>query len=224
MEIIKKFLYPNKNDILDPLSLVIKLFIYSYKPLGTKISILNNKIIIQDIGIFQSSVRSFNGDTKNDLINMLFPLTYACEIYLSKLNHNKFKNIFEQINFSFDKLNTIYQINEIAHNIEQLKNIVGSFLVNSNENENENEYEIFNPITIISNWDEPASILKKSFYKQTNSIWTPERLDILSGYIQEIFSSQTAELKEVLIISLASYMNYIDLLVVKLIENLHLLR
>jgi hypothetical protein len=218
MEIIKNFLYPNKNDILDPLSLIIKLFIYSYKPNGTKISILNNKLDIQETSIFQSTIRSIKGDTKNDIINMLFPLTYACEIYLSTLdedkNKDKYKYIFEQTIKAFDKLNELYQINEITHNIEQLKNIVTNFLSNKK----------FNPKTIILNWEEPSSILKKSFYNQTNSIWTSDRLCILFGYINEISNVASDELIEYLIFSLSSYMNYIDLLIVKLINNLHLLR
>jgi len=214
MDILKKFLYPNKNDILDPLSLVIKLYILSFKPNGTKISILNNKIIIQEVGIFQSTVRSINGDTKNDIINILFPLTFACEIYLNDTENIKYRYIFEQIIKSFDKLNAIYQVNEMTHNIEQLKNIVTNFLSDID----------FNPKTIILNWDEPASVLKKSFYKQTNSIWTEDRLNILFGFINEIINSETDEIKYYLINSLSSYMNYIDLIVVKLINNLHLLR
>ena len=214
MEVIKNFFYPNKNDILDPLSLIIKLYIYSFKPLGTKISILNNKIDIQDIGVFQSTVRTIKGDTKNDLINMLFPLTFACEIYLCKNSHSKYKCIFERVIKSLDNLNEVYQINEIAHNIEQLKNIVTNFL--SDEN--------FNPQKIILNWEEPASYLKKSFYKQTNSIWTKDRLDILFGYVNEISNTESEELVHLLITSLSTYMNYIDLIVVKLINDLHLLR
>lgn len=214
MEVIKNFFYPNKNDILDPLSLIIKLYIYSFKPIGTKISILNNKIEIQEIGVFQSTVRTFKGDTKNDLINMLFPLTFACELYLGKEFDSKYKCIFERVIKSLDNLNEVYQINEIAHNIEQLKNIVTNFL--SDEN--------FNPKTIILNWDEPASTLKKSFYKQTNSIWTKDRLDILFGYVNEISKTDSEELINFLIISLITYMNYIDLIVVKLINDLHLLR
>lgn len=214
MDILKKFLYPNKNDILDPLSLVIKLYILSFKPNGTKISILNNKIIIQEVGIFQSTVRSINGDTKNDIINILFPLTYACEIYLKDTENIKYRYIFEQIIKSFDKLNEIYQVNEITHNIEQLKNIVTNFLSDID----------FNPKTVILNWEEPPSVLKKSFYKQTNSIWTEDRLNILFGYINEIINSEIDEIKYYLINSLSSFMNYIDLIVVKLINNLHLLR
>ena len=214
MEVIKNFFYPNKNDILDPLSLIIKLYICSFKPIGTKISILNNKIDIQEIGVFQSTVRTFKGDTKNDLINMLFPLTFACEIYLNKETHSKYKCIFERVIKSLDNLDEVYQINEIAHNIEQLKNIVTNFL--SDEN--------FNPKTIILNWEERASVLKKSFYKQTNSIWTIDRLDILFGYVNEISNAESEELIYHLIISLSSYMNYIDLIVIKLINDLHLLR
>jgi len=214
MEIIKNYLYPNKNDILDPLSLVIKLYILSFKPQGSKISILNNKIVIQEAGLFQSTVRKINGDTKNDLINILFPLTYACEIYLSDLASDKYKCLFEQIIKSFDKLNQTYQINETGHNIEQLKNIVLNFLSNNN----------FNPKTIIANWEEPASILKKSFYKQTNSVWTEDRLNILFGYVNEITNTESDELVQNLILSLSTFMNYIDLIVLKLINDLHLLR
>jgi len=214
MDIVKKFLYPNKNDILDPLSLVIKLYIYSSKPIGTKISILNNQVIIQEVGLFQSTIRSINGDNKNDLINMLFPLTYACEMYLHKSLSNKYNIIFEHAIKSFEKLNEMYQINEITHNIEQLKNIITNFLSNDN----------FNPNNIILNWNEPSSELKKSFYKQTNSIWTDNRLNILFGYLNEINISETDDIKKSLLLSLSNYMNFIDLLVVKLINNLHLLR
>lgn len=214
MEVIKKILYPNKNDILDPLSLVIKLYIYSYKPVGTKISILNNKIEFQETGIFQSTVRTINGDTKNDLINMLFPLTYACEKYLDYSNKEKYIEIFKQVLTSLDKLNQVYQSNEITHNIEQLKNIISKFM-------NENK---FNPQSIISNYNEPASELKKSFYTQTNSVWTENRLTILIGYIDEINNSESEENTQALIISLNSFMNWIDLIVVKLISDLHLLR
>lgn len=214
MEVIKKFLYPNKNDILDPLSLIIKLYIYSFKPIGTKISILNNKIDIQEIGVFQSTVRTFKGDTKNDLINMLLPLSYACEIYLGGETNIKYKCIFERVLKSLDNLNDVYQINEITHNIEQLKNIVSNFIADKS----------FNPKTIILNWEEPSSMLKKSFYKQTNSVWTKDRLKILFGHINEITSTESDELINLLIISLSTYMNYIDMVVVKLINDLHLLR
>jgi hypothetical protein len=214
MESLKKIIYPNKNDILDPLSLVIKLYIYSFKPIGTKISILNNKIHFQDKGIFQSTIRTLNGDTKNDLINMLFPLTYACENYLEFEKKEDFQIIFEKVITSLDKLNQIYKSNEITHNIEQLKNIVNKYIQETN----------FNPETIILNYNEPASQLKKNFYSQTNSVWTTDRITILMKFIKEITKSESDENTKLLIISLNTFMNWIDMNVVKSINDLHLLR
>ena len=42
----------NKKYILDPLSVIIKLVILSKKDIGTKISVSNNVIYIQEVGIF----------------------------------------------------------------------------------------------------------------------------------------------------------------------------
>lgn len=215
MEIIKNFFYPNKNDILDPLSLVIKLYIYSYKPAKTKISILNNKVEFQEDGIFQSTVRTFNRDTKNDLINMLLPLTFACEKYLTNIKtRQKYTFVFEEIIVGLDKLNRVYESNEITQNIEQLKNVVSKFLADDR----------FDPETIIPNWNDPSCNFKKSFYTQTDSVWTEMRIGILFGYLNEIEISESDENKNILIISLNTYMTFIDLLVSKLINDLHLLR
>lgn len=214
MSIIKNFFYPNKNDILDPLSLVIKLYIYSFKPPKTKISILNNKIEFQEDGIFQSTVRTLNRDTKNDLINILLPLTFACETYLSVKERTHYIKTFEEVIISLDKINKVYESNEITQNIEQLKNIISKFVSDKN----------FDPQTVIPSWNEPSSMLKKSFYSQTNSVWTPNRLKILFGYIDEIENSNSHENKVILVSSLNTFMNYIDLIVCNLINDLHLLR
>ena len=214
MESLIKIIYPNKNDILDPLSLVIKLYIYSFKPNGTKISILNNKIHFQDKGIFQSTIRTLNGDTKNDLIYMLFQLTYACEKYIQCHEKKDFQVVFKKVIQSLDKLNQIYKSNEITHNIEQLKNIINKYIQESK----------FNPETIILNYNEPASQLKKSFYSQTNTVWSEDRIIVLIKYIKEIINSESDENTKLLIVSLNSFMNWIDMNVVKLINDLHLLR
>ena len=73
MELIKT---TSKNDIMDPLSVIIKLFIYAYKPNGTKLSIGANKINIQEPGLFQGFMRKIYGDQKNDINIILFPIIY----------------------------------------------------------------------------------------------------------------------------------------------------
>ena len=117
-----------KNDVLDPLTVIIKLFIYAHKPIGTKLSILNNKIKIQEIGIFQGTIRTLFGDKKNDINIIIFPIIFACNTYLNGQNKTKFRKLFETSCISFDKLKETYQGNEIIYNIDQLKTIINSFL------------------------------------------------------------------------------------------------
>jgi hypothetical protein len=210
MNIIKDIVYSSKNDILDPLSIIIKLFIYSYKPAGTKISIYNNKLIIQEIGIFQGAVRKIYRDTKNDINIIFYPVIFACSYFLSLEKKKLFIKIFEIVCTSFDKLKETYQGNEIIYNIDQLKNIIESFLKSDN----------FNPSTIISNYDTPSNKIKQDIYGHLSTIWNTDRLNILFGYVNEILITSSEELKESLIFSLSSYANCIDIISNNLINNL----
>ena len=206
MDFIKK----NKNDTLDSLSVIIKLFIYAYKPIGTKISISNNKIIIQENGIFQSTVRSFYGDSKNDINIIFFPIIFACKIYLNEDNKKKYLSLFNKLLDSFDKMKETYQGSEIIYNIDQLKNIIVSFI----------EKPDFDPNTILTNYDSKGGKIKQNLYEHLNSIWTPKRINIIFGYIDEILESSSEDLINNLINSLNNYMNCIDMITYNLITNL----
>ena len=210
MNIVKEIIYSSKNDILDPLSTIIKLFIYHYKPIGTKISISNNKLIIQERGMFQGPVRMIYRDTKNDINIIFYPVIFACKYFLANDKSKKFIKIFEIVCLSFNKLKETYQGNEIIYNIDQLKNILESFLKNEN----------FNPATIISNYDTPSNKIKQDIYKHLSTIWNESRLNILLGYVDEILLTTSEELLDNLILSLSSYSNCIDIMANNLINNL----
>ena len=76
--------------ILDPLSTIIKLAVLGKKNIGCKISISNNQIYIQDIGIFQGIARYYLGLTKNDIHYLSIPIEIACKRYLI---NNRIKEI-----------------------------------------------------------------------------------------------------------------------------------
>lgn len=210
MNIVKDIVYLSKNDTLDPLSAIIKLFIYYYKPVGTKISISNNKIIIQERGLFQGTVRKIYRDTKNDINIIFYPVIFACQYFLSLDNKKMFIKIFEIVCESFNKLKETYSGNEIIYNIDQLKNIIESFLKN----------EKFNPSTIISNYDTPSNKIKQDIYTHLSTIWNESRLNILFGYIEEILITKSDELLLSLIFSLSSFADCIDIISNNLINNL----
>ena len=73
-----------KKFVFDPLSTIIKLAILDNKSNGSKISIKDNIINIQESGIIQSLSRYYWGDTKTDLHYLITPIQLACKIYLSE--------------------------------------------------------------------------------------------------------------------------------------------
>jgi len=200
LAIAKNLIYSNKTDILDPLTVILKLFLYSYKPAGTKLSISNNKLYIQEKNIVQGPIRKLFGDTKNDLNILQYPIVFACQRYLSDERKEKFLVIFEKVLISIDKLRETYSGNEILFSIDLTKNIIESFINNNN----------FNPTTLINNYDNAPNKIKQNIYSHLDTIWTESRLNIIFGFIDEIKSAKSDELINMLLYALANYIECID--------------
>lgn len=201
----------NKNDTLDPLSVILKLFIYAHKQIGTKLSIGSNKINIQEPGIFQGTVRKYYGDQKNDVNIIFFPIIYACKYYLgNEMLRKRFIHLFGIVIGSFDKLKETYQGNEIIYNIDQLKSIAQNFLDNAS----------FDPNTLYSSYDSPGGKIKQGIYSHINTIWNDSRLNVIFGMIEEILQTTSKEISSELVNSLNIYMSCIDMLTFNLITNL----
>ena len=152
MESIVKMASANtKNDILDPLSVIVKIFIYSFKPVGTKISIGGNKLSIQENTYIQGAWRRWNGDTKNDVNILLCPVLYACTHYLKVIpkRGSKVKNvgvgsggasldpfhvIFKGALDGLTNMKQTYAGTPIIYNIEHIVNIIGLFMKKQGDN------------------------------------------------------------------------------------------
>jgi hypothetical protein len=200
-----------KNDTLDPLSVIIKLFIYAHKPVGTKLTIGDNKINLQDTGLFQGTVRKLYGDKKNDLNIILFPIIFAGQTYLTNKKYRaRFIRVFDIVIRSFDILKETYQGNEIIYNIDQLKSITQNFIDN----------ELFDPNILYSSYDSPGGKIKQGIYSHINTVWTDSRLDVIFGMIDEILLSTSNEIILGLVNALNVYMGCVDMLTHNLITNL----
>lgn len=70
--------------VLDPLSVIVKLAILGYKPVGTKVLIRNNVMYLQEPGMFQSFCRMVYATNKSDLQYLYNPIQLACQYYLGK--------------------------------------------------------------------------------------------------------------------------------------------
>jgi hypothetical protein len=204
-------MFNNKTDLLDPLSVIVKLFIYSYKTVGTKISIKNNKLSIQEPGFFQSTVRTYMGDTKNDLNIIFNPIIFACDLYLKNKTKEKYKMFFHGCIIAFDKLKETYVTSDIIYTIfKGVKTNVELFL-------NNEDYDIQN---VISDINKPSYVIKKQIYYNINKIWTEERITILFGYLYEIINYKIDAELIYLLNALSVFMDYIDVLTINMINLL----
>ena len=95
--------------ILDPLSVIIKLAIISYKPIGTKLAISNNLIYIHEIGYFQPLVRYIYNFDKTDLNFLYNPIEFACKKYLNEIFVSKFPNITKLFDCSLKGINNLIE-------------------------------------------------------------------------------------------------------------------
>jgi hypothetical protein len=195
----------NKNDILDPLSIIIKLFIYSYKPAGTKISIGNNRIYIQESTYIQGIIRKINGDTKNDITILTCPVLYACLNYLKNTEtRSAYIPIFKIAMEGLVNMKQTYTGTPIIYNIEHIINIIQLFLDDTTSDTGGTDSVI--------NQDTPLFKIKEHIYHLLNDSWTTDRKNILFGYIREItdIANTNINLKLLLIDGLSKFMDCMD--------------
>ena len=199
----------SKNDILDPLSVIIKLYLYNSKPLGTKISVGNNKVDIQYSTYVQGIWRRYNGDSKNDINILVCPILYACVYYLKSAEPETraiYLPIFNEALQALSNLKQTYANTAIIYNIEHLINIIQSHINNEVS-------------TGIVNTDTPLYKIKENIYQHLNEVWTPSRKNILFGFIKEITEVKNSALKQRLLDGLAVFMDCIDTMVSNVLLN-----
>jgi len=199
----------SKNDILDPLSVIIKLYLYNSKPLGTKISVGNNKVDIQYSTYVQGIWRRYNGDSKNDINILVCPILYACVYYLTSTDpetRSIYLPIFNEALQALSNLKQTYANTAIIYNIEHLINIIQSHINNEVS-------------TGIVNTDTPLYKIKENIYQHLNEVWTPSRKNVLFGFIKEIAEVKNIGLKQRLLDGLAVFMDCIDTMVSNVLLN-----
>lgn len=98
--------------LLDPMSSIVKLVILSYKPVGCKVSVANNTLVVQQPSIVQPALRFMSGDSKADLHCLYHPIESACRVFLAPScveRMPKVRLIFEQAVRGLHRLTDTYR-------------------------------------------------------------------------------------------------------------------
>tara|TARA_B100001093_G_scaffold488878_1_gene526522 strand:+ start:314 stop:1141 length:828 start_codon:yes stop_codon:yes gene_type:complete len=125
----------DRNSIIEPLICLVRLAILDFKPIGTKISIFNNRITYNEPNILQGAVRWSNGDARDDLHNIYLPIIKAAKWY--DVKQEDIKNIFTFSIRGLEKLKQSYSRNStINHSIQYYIDTLKNSLNTSNLSEN----------------------------------------------------------------------------------------
>ena len=111
-----KSTHTNINDIqlLEPLSIIIKLAIINFKDELTKIAITNNKLYIQSPTFYQGIIRYLYGNNREDICFLLKPILRSIEIHKPNTNDDLIY-IYELAISGLKKLKKSYK--NIASNV-----------------------------------------------------------------------------------------------------------
>lgn len=104
-----------KNVILEPLCCIFRMILLKYKDKGVKISISNNSIQYSDASMFQGMLRSYNGDTREDLHNLYNPFLKAFEWYDNTDDESIYQYFYKQCFEGLSILKDTYEKGSIIH-------------------------------------------------------------------------------------------------------------
>ena len=155
------------DSIIEPLTCLIRLSILEYKPIGTKISVCNNKIQYNDPNILQGAIRWSNGDAREDLHNIFNPIKKAVEWFDKE--QEEIAHIFQCSIKGLYRLKKSYHPNSvISHSIQYYIDYLNNYL-----NDTSNTKEKINNET-------------NTLYLKLKEFWTPREIIIINNLFLEL--------------------------------------
>ena len=194
-----------KLFVLDPLSVIIKLAIFSNKSVGTKFRIQDNVIYIQEPGYFQSICRIYYNVNKTEVQYLYNPIYFACQYFLSSKFTDKTPNIRKLFSSAIQGLIKLKETYKCCHLVVLCVNYYISIIEN---NLDENHVEtLFKKDTMTSFYDENT-------LQSLNCFWTSDRIKIVLDIIDFLCKDYSASNN---VQSLEIFINNIDLEIAKLL-------
>ena len=180
-EFIVSLFETKRDSILDPMTCIIRLSILEFKPIGTKISLNNNKIKYNDPSAIQGALRWSNGDNREDLHNLFNPLKKAVLWY--DVKNPEIKNLINYSIRGLEKLQSSYNKNSvISHSMQYYIDYLRNSLDEKNKNQNNQTNEEEENENTIS--------------KQLRDLWNEREITIINNIILELEDNRKASKPE----------------------------
>lgn len=161
--------------LIDPISTVIRLGLNRYKDIGTKVSILSNKVILQTPSIIQGASRYLQGTSKNDISHFLYPIYYVCKIYKKNNDlHSQIKYLLLNLKFGLVNLIETYKSHQvITHCIKYYIQLIDLTLTDE--------------VLVLNDEDKLKDMLGyNEIFEKCEHLWTHSKLSIIHHILLEI--------------------------------------
>ncbi len=176
--------------LLDPLSTIIKLAILKNKPIGTKICIQHNTVILQEPGVFQGICRYFMNTNKTDIQFMYNPIYLACTHYLTSKfvsNMPRIRSLFICAVEGLQRLSETYKSCSIIQLcINYYTAIINNALLDTSLT------GTVTPSPAIFQKDVMTSWFSSELVDAMNKQWTPEKIKIILNLIDFLVKDDLA--------------------------------
>lgn len=153
-----------QEQILEPLTCIIKLGILDLKENGTKLQIIGNSIHYHTPNMLQGTNRWMQGDNRNDLHNLSNPIKIALEWYKPSKNKD-IHNLFTYAIAGLRKLGESY-------NIDNVSSLIGNTISH-----------YINLISIALEKEDNSTNIEVKETGEGNvykDIWTPQEISIIN--------------------------------------------
>jgi hypothetical protein len=205
MDLIKSHPKEKIDLILEPLQVLVQLSLLSFLPIGTKISISNNILYLQQPTILQGVLRWYQKDNKDDLYYLFHAIRRYYKWY-NKREDPVFARVLELAIKGIKKLIETYNkvgITTITHTLNLYKNILeqdSEELFKDDSNSSVSVDDVFEKITTLYDRkllvviysmfqimeDEKSELKLESYIMGLNSILQPINEDIRKWIIDNL--------------------------------------
>jgi hypothetical protein len=178
---------------LDPTSVLVALAINSYKPIGTKLSVIDGTVQLQDVSMLQGTIRAIYGESKVNIKVLHFPIINACRHFAKvRFNDEGMMLLFQRAKRGLENLwHTYHDDRETLACLNKYMNIMqttmtkGALAIDM--------LDVLVSLDIADLEKETAiADVRKGVSDKLQRVWDDNKLGIVVGLIRELESSAPA--------------------------------
>lgn len=181
------------NWVLDPTSVMIALAINGFKPVGTKLSISEGKVLLHDVSMLQGTIRTFYGESKVNIKVLHFPIINACRYYAKHESDNPdMQFLFQKARRGLENLwHTYHEDRETRTCLNTYMNIMQTAVTNGPKSLEMLDMLVSLDIADVDK-EKDAAEVRKGVSDKLHKAWDANKITIAVGLIRELDTATPA--------------------------------